>query len=145
MEAPPINFPIFGTNFLEVPMLDIRKIRENPDFYREETRKKNSAVDLADVLTLDEKRRTLISQVESLKAVRNTASKKIGELKKAGQDASGPVEEMRQVGDQIAALDHQVKAIEDEQTDLLMRIPNIAHSSVPEGESSAQNVTVRSW
>lgn len=126
-------------------MLDIRKIRENPEFYRAETKKKNSAVDVADVLALDEKRRALIAEVESLKAVRNTASKKIGELKKAGQDASAPVEEMRVVGDKIAELDHQVKAVEDEQTDLLMRIPNIAHSSVPEGTSSEDNVVARSW
>jgi len=126
-------------------MLDIRKIRENPEFYRVETKKKNSAVDIADVLALDEKRRTLLVEVEGLKAERNAASKQIGELKKSGQDASAPVEAMRVVGDKISALDHQVKAVEEEQADLLMRIPNVAHASVPEGVSSEDNVVARSW
>lgn len=126
-------------------MLDIRKIRENPDFFRAETKKKNSAVDIADIIALDEKRRTLIAEVERLKAVRNTASKQIGELKKAGQDASSAVEEMRVVGDQIAVLDQQVREVENEQTDLLMRVPNMPHESVPEGTSSEDNVVARTW
>ena len=126
-------------------MLDIKKIRENPEFYRLETEKKNSGIGIDEVLELDIKRRELIAGTEKLKAERNAASKKIGELKKAGQNADSAVEEMRAVGDKIAELDAKIRLVDEEQTDKLLRIPNIAHSTTPEGRSSENNVVVRSW
>jgi len=126
-------------------MLDIRKIRENPEFYRLETEKKNSGVGIGEVLELDVKRRELIAETEKLKAERNAASKKIGELKKAGQNADHAVEEMRVVGDKISELDAKIRLIDEEQTGKLLHIPNVAHSTTPEGRSSEDNVTVRSW
>ena len=60
-------------------MLDIGKIRENPEFYHSETQKKGSAIDLMSVLSIDEERRTLLTEVEKLKSERNAESKlKIG-------------------------------------------------------------------
>ena len=126
-------------------MLDIKKIRENPEFYRLETEKKNSGIGIDEVLELDIKRRELIAGTEKLKAERNAASKKIGELKKAGQNADSAVEEMRAVGDKIAELDAKIRLVDEEQTDKLLRIPNVAHSTTPEGRSSENNVVVRSW
>jgi seryl-tRNA synthetase len=126
-------------------MLDIKKIRENPEFYRVETKKKNSSVSIDEVLELDGKRRELISETEKLKAQRNAASKKIGELKKAGQNADSAVEEMRIVGDKISELDGKIRLIDEEQTNKLLHIPNVAHSTTPEGSSSENNVTIRSW
>ena len=126
-------------------MLDIKKIRENPEFYRAETEKKNSGISIDEVLELDVKRRVLLAETEKLKAQRNAASKKIGELKKTGQNADSAVEEMRSVGDKIADLDSKIRIIDEEQTDKLLRIPNVAHPSAPEGKSSEENVVVRSW
>ncbi len=125
-------------------MLDIRKIRENPEFYREETRKKGTTVDLADILALDEKRRAITAETEKLKALRNTESKRIGELKKKGENADSAVLEMRTLGDKIAELDADLKKIDFEQTEKLMHVPNIAPTA-PEGESSADNVVRKSW
>ncbi|MCL2100646.1 MAG: serine--tRNA ligase [Fibromonadales bacterium] len=126
-------------------MLDIKKIRENPEFYRLETEKRNSGISIDEVLELDAKRRELIAETEKLKAERNVASKKIGELKKAGQNADSAVEEMRSVGDKIADLDSKIRIIDEEQIDKLLRIPNVANSATPEGKSSEENVVVRSW
>jgi len=126
-------------------MLDIKLIRENPEFYQTETAKKNSQVSITSVLDLDVQRRKLLTEVENLKSQRNTVSKQIGELKKKGEDASAIMEEMRKVGEHIAELDTQVRAIEDEQTNLLLHIPNVPHSSCPEGKSAEDNVVVRSW
>jgi seryl-tRNA synthetase len=126
-------------------MLDIRKIRENPDFYRAETEKKNTAVSIDEVLALDTERRPLLSEAENLRAKRNAASKQIGELKKSGQNADSAVEEMRQVGEQISAIEAKVKELDEQQTTRLLHIPNIAHSSSPEGKSSEDNVVVRTW
>ena len=126
-------------------MLDIKLIRENPEFYQAETAKKNSQVSITSVLDLDEKRRKLLTEAENLKSQRNTVSKQIGEAKKKGEDASAIMEEMRKVGERITELDGQIRAIEDEQTSLLMHIPNVPHSSVPEGKTAEDNVVVRSW
>jgi seryl-tRNA synthetase len=121
-------------------MLDIRKIRENPEFYRAETQKKGSTIDIMDVLALDDKRRSLLAEVERLKSERNAESKKIGEAKKRGENPEEAMTAMRALGDRISELDLQVKIIDDDQTEKLMHIPNIAHTSTPEGKSSADNV-----
>ena len=90
-------------------MLDIRKIRENPEFYHIETQKKGSSIDLMSVLAIDEKRRTLLTEVEKLKSERNAESKRIGEAKKRGENADEAVQAMRVLGDKIAALDNEMK------------------------------------
>ncbi|NLO24187.1 MAG: serine--tRNA ligase [Fibrobacter sp.] len=126
-------------------MLDIRKIRENPEFYQIETQKKGSAIQIEELLKIDEKRRDLLTQVEQLKRERNSSSKMIGEAKKRGEDAEEAVLSMRKLGDEIAEIDNQMKALDAEQTELLMMIPNVAHPSTPEGKTSEDNVTVSTW
>jgi len=101
-------------------MLDIKFIREN----------------------LDERRRSLLTDVEALRARRNEVSKQIG---KTGEKPPQVIEEMRQMGDRIKALDEQVGAIEEQLNDLLLRIPNIPHTSVPIGKDESDNIVVRSW
>jgi seryl-tRNA synthetase len=122
-------------------MLDIRKIRENPDFYRERLGRRNAGDDLliAQVLQLDEKRRKLLQESEALKAERNKASKEIGALKAKGGDVAEKSAQMKAVGEQISALDRELATLETEQNDLLLRIPNAPHESVPVGKTSADN------
>lgn len=126
-------------------MLDIKLIRENPEFYQTETAKKNSQVSISEVLELDVKRRKLLTETETLKSTRNTVSKQIGDLKKKGEDAAPIMEEMRKVGERIAELDHLVRAVEEEQTQLLLHIPNVPHKTCPEGTSAEQNVVAKTW
>ncbi len=122
-------------------MLDVRKIRENPDFYRERLARRNSGDDLliAQVLVLDEQRRKRLQENEALKSERNRTSKEIGAIKSKGGDASEPTARMKLVGDQIAKLDQELATIETEQSDILLRIPNINHDSVPVGTSAEDN------
>ena len=122
-------------------MLDIRKIRENPDFFRERLALRNAGDDLliAKVLGLDEKRRKLLQEGEALKSERNKASKEIGALKAKGGDVAEMSAQMKAVGEQIAGLDKELAGIESEQTDLLLRIPNTPHESVPIGKTAADN------
>ena len=68
-------------------MLDIKKIRENPEYYIAETEKKYTTVSLKDVLAIDNERRPLLTEVERLKSERNAESKRIGDLKKKGENA----------------------------------------------------------
>src|SRR5699024_11822573 len=94
---------------------------------------------------LDEKRRKLIAESESLKAKRNDVSKQIPKLKKEGKDADAVIQEMREVGDKIASLDDELKAIESQLEQLMLSIPNIPHESVHVGEDEDDNEQVDKW
>ena len=122
-------------------MLDIRKIRENPDSYRERLARRNSGDEkLIDrVLVLDEQRRKRLQEGEALKSERNRASKEIGAIKAKGGDIAEVSAKMKAVGDQIARIDQETAVIESEQTDLLLHIPNVTHDSVPVGKGPADN------
>jgi len=122
-------------------MLDIRKIRENPDFYRERLARRNAGDEklIAHVLVLDEKRRKHLQESEALKSERNRASKEIGAIKAKGGDIAEVSAKMKAVGEQITRLDQELAGIENEQTDLLLRIPNVNHDSVPVGKGPEEN------
>jgi len=122
-------------------MLDIRKIRENPDFYRERIARRNSGDEklIAQVLVLDEQRRKLLQEGEALKSERNRTSKEIGAIKAKGGDTTEVSAKMKAVGEQIAKIDQENAAGEAELTDILLRIPNINHDSVPVGKTSEDN------
>jgi len=123
-------------------MLSLQFIRENPDLVREALQKRQFSEPIDDILALDERRRRLLTEVEALRARRNEVSKQIG---KTGEKPPQVIEEMRQMGDRIKALDEQVGAIEEQLNDLLLRIPNIPHTSVPIGKDESDNIVVRSW
>ena len=92
-------------------MLDIKKIRRQPDWFKEKLATRGvKAEEIDEVLELDQKRRDLLQKVETLKAQRNEASKKIGEAKRNGESADEAIAETRDLGDQIKALDEQVDA-----------------------------------
>lgn len=123
-------------------MLSLQFIRENPDLVREALQKRQFSEPIDDILALDERRRSMLTDVESLKSRRNEVSKQIG---KTGEKPPQVIEEMRQMGDRIKALDEQVGAIEEQLNDLLLRVPNIPHPSVPIGKDESGNIVVRSW
>ena len=108
-------------------MLDIKRIRQNPQELLDALKKRNSTIDVSELLTLDAARRDALGQVEALKNRRNEESKKIAQVKKAGGDASEIMEEMRKVGDEITALDKQVNEIDEKINFILMRLPNLPH------------------
>src|SRR5512137_3008146 len=95
-------------------MIDINLIRENPDLVRKALRDRQmDAAPVDTILKLDEKRRSLLSEAEALKAERNAVSKEIGKMKDATERQS-KIEAMRQVGDKISALDKEVAGVEEE-------------------------------
>jgi seryl-tRNA synthetase len=124
-------------------MLDLNVIREKPDLVR--TSLQNRQMDASpvdDILRLDEKRRTLLTQVEALKAERNVVSKEIGKLKDAAEREQ-KIAAMREVGDKIAALDKEVTEVEAELNGLTAALPNISDERTPIGASEDENVVLR--
>ncbi|MDA0578392.1 MAG: serine--tRNA ligase [Verrucomicrobia bacterium] len=124
-------------------MLDVKRIRENPDWVRQGLNARGASTDAVDtLLRLDEERRRLLTEVETLKSQRNAASKQIGELKKKGEDTTAAQAAVRDVGEQIAALDVRVRASEEETQRGLLMIPNVPHASVPVGQDDAANPVI---
>jgi seryl-tRNA synthetase len=126
-------------------MLDIKFLRQNIDFVRKKMNERGQAVNLNDFVALDEKRRSVLLEVEILRNERNTASKEIGERKKKKEDASGLIARMSEVSDRIKELDESLKKIEDDLRNILMVIPNVPHESVAYGTSSEDNPVIRVW
>ena len=124
-------------------MLDLNLIREQPDLVR--TALKNRQMDpspVDDILRLDEKRRSLLTQVETLKAERNAVSKEIGRTKDA-TEREEKIAAMREVGEKIAALDKEVAEVEAELNSILSAMPNIPDARTPVGTSEDDNVVLR--
>lgn len=124
-------------------MLDINLIREKPDIVRKAlTDRQMDASPVASILELDEKRRTLLGQVEALKAERNAVSKEIGKMKdEAGRKSK--IEAMRIVGDKITELDGRVTEVETELNDLMSNLPNIPDERTPYGKDDSENVVIK--
>ncbi len=126
-------------------MLDIKFIRENSYQVKQGIANKNETDKVDELLSLDAKRREIITKVEELKAERNKVSSQIPKMKKAGEDTTAILAEMKKVSDQTAELDTKLREIEEKLTDILMFIPNIPHESVPIGKTVDDNVIVREW
>jgi len=129
-------------------MIDIKRIREQATAVKENCVRKNTDPSRIDaILELDGQRRTLIQQVEDLKARRNEVSQRVARLKtQPGADQSETdqlIAEMRGVGDEIKNLDEQLRSIDAALEDHMLWIPNIAHDSVPVGKDADDNVEVR--
>ena len=113
-------------------MLDIKKIRQEPDFYKEKLATRGvKPEEIDEVIALDKKRRELLQQTETMKAQRNEASKKIGEAKRNGESADAAIKETRELGDKIKELDTEVEANDAELHDKMAHLPNVPHDGVP--------------
>jgi len=128
-------------------VLDIKFIREKPDFVRQRlaTRGAGDEKLIDGILQADEQRRKALAEVETLKATRNRVSKEIGALmgQKKLAEADAKKVETKTLGDQIAALDSQAKDAESKRDEMLLRLPNLPHESVPYGKSAQDNPEVR--
>ena len=129
-------------------MLDIRLIREKPDFVAERLaiRGETSAKEMvAKILEFDERRRAAETEGQRLKTERNRASKELGARKAKGEDISAAAAEVRAIGDRITQLDTQAVEAEAAQLDALLATPNLPHPGCPIGKSAEDNPVVRVW
>jgi seryl-tRNA synthetase len=126
-------------------MLDLKFIRDNIDTVRENIKNKNESTQVDSILNLDEQRRKVIQEVESLKNIRNIVSKEIAELKKNKQNADDKISSMKDVSDKIKMLDEELRTIESDIEQVVLKIPNMTSLNVPVGKSAADNKIVRTW
>jgi len=128
-------------------MLDIRLIREKPDFVRERLamRAGGDETKIDDVLRVDIERRKAETALQQLNADRKRLSKEIGGKKSRGEPTDDLEPRVREIGEKIADLNGQATAADEKQNDLLLRIANLPHESVPIGKDAAANRLVRTW
>ncbi len=126
-------------------MLDTRFVREHIDFVQEKLAQRGPDIDLSRFSRLDQERRDILREVETLRGERNTVSKEIGQRKKHKEDASDLISKMGDVSAHIRELDETLKETETQFDDFLMTIPNIQHESVVSGTDSADNPVMRKW
>lgn len=124
-------------------MLDIKRVRQNPELVAEALRQRRSGLELSEFLVADERRRQLLVEREDLQRIRNEVSERVRDLRREGQDAQDLMEHVRRENEQIKALDARIKELDRALDDFLLRIPNIPHASVPEGMGEEDNQVVR--
>ncbi len=125
-------------------MLDIQFFRENPDLVREGLTKRHQETTSVDqVISLDEKRRELIQEVERLRAERNQESKVISKVKDP-DERQEKIAAMRAVGDQLDGLEVELNGVEADLQALLGTFPNIPDMRVPVGQDESENELIKS-
>ena len=126
-------------------MLDIALIREQPEQVKGALRSLNAdPLQVDTVLALDARRRTLLKEVEALRAERNRVSKQISQLRDQAEREQ-LIAEMRQVGDRIVELEAQLRQVESDLKTAMLAVPNLPHGSVPAGPDETHNVVLRGW
>jgi len=130
-------------------MLDIRLIREKPDFVRERLAARGGGDDakIDEFLALDVGVRKTQTELQRLYAERNRLSKEIGTTRGKGEDASELVKQVNAVANEINKLEQESlkEGSELREQTLLLEIPNLPHESVPIGRDPSANRVVRSW
>lgn len=128
-------------------MLDLNFVRENPDRIKKALVDLNTEAPIDEILELDEKRRVLLKEVESLRAERNAGSKAVGALLRDGKkdEAEALKQRMGEVGNRINELDEELRQVEADLFEKQLWVPNMPHESVPAGPDESHNVIVRSW
>ena len=119
-------------------MIDLADLRQRPEAYQKAADRKRIKVNVADALSLDEKRRTLIARTEEMRAEKNAASKKIPGLK--GKEKEKLIKDMRALGEELKAREEELMALETQWNALLLSLPMIPHTLVPIGKDESENV-----
>ena len=128
-------------------MLDIELLRKNPEFVKERLRlRREDYPRLVDeALRLDEERRSILKDLEALRAERNALSKEIGKRKSKGEQTAELEGKVKEIKEKIEGLEDKLSKVEEQLKSVMLSIPNIPHQSVPVGKDETENVEVRSW
>src|SRR5436190_3213471 len=129
-------------------MLDIRLIREQPDFVKARIATRGGDEDVAkvdEVLRVDAERRKAETTLQQLNADRKRLSKEIGGKRSRGETSDDLEAQVREIGDRISLLNEQTSAADEQQRALLLGIPNLPHANAPVGKDASANPVLRTW
>lgn len=123
-------------------MIDIKLIREDLAFVERVMELRGLSGVLSPVVETDERYRSLLREVEDLRAKHNKESKELGRMKERPPEM---LAELRELGEQVSELQNRTREAKEELDALLLELPNIPHESVPRGEDADDNVLIRTW
>ncbi|MEM2439791.1 MAG: serine--tRNA ligase [Candidatus Bathyarchaeia archaeon] len=129
-------------------MLDIKLIREKPEFVRENLARRGDPEYLKmldELIECDRLWRQNLKKLNELRREKNRITAEIASLKKRGEDVSTIVSRAKAVDEEIAVLEKLVADHEEKARNYLMLLPNLLHESVPVGKDENDNVVVRTW
>jgi len=121
-------------------VLDLKRIRDDPEGAREALARRGDADRLDPVLQLDSRRRALLPELEELRAERNRASKRIGELQRSGEDASEAIAAVRSSGEREKELDAELRGVSERLDAALAALPNLPDPSAPHEDEVLREV-----
>jgi seryl-tRNA synthetase len=130
-------------------MLDIKLFRETPEIIKANLKKRGwedediSIVD--EVIQNDVKWRKSRQEADTLKHERNVVTQEIADAKKQGEEISEKVQSMKEINEKIKNLDDDINRFLNKRNELLLKIPNLMHESVPLGKDDSENVPIRHW
>src|SRR3990167_9336354 len=119
-------------------MLSLNYIRQNPEKIKQNNRIRKCAIDVYEILRLDDEWRKLIAEADALRALVNEASM-------GGKPSVVEIERLREVKAKITNYELRITNTENELNILLIQLPNITHESVPVGKDETRNVVYKKW
>ena len=126
-------------------MLESKLLRGNIGFVVEQLKRRNFSFDVDEYNELENQRKIIQVQTQELQNLRNTKSKSIGQAKASGENIEPLLEEVSELGDKLNSAKDQLQKIQSKINEIVLSIPNIPHTSVPEGNSEDDNDEVFSW
>lgn len=126
-------------------MLDLKFIISNLEEVKEKTKARNYSFDFDSLIQKDALRKSVINEVEKLKADRNAISKQVGILKREGKDTTELQEQVKRDAGKMQELDGRLSEIDEEIRSMLLNIPNLIDDTTPVGKDETENVMVRKW
>ncbi|MBT4250720.1 serine--tRNA ligase [bacterium] len=126
-------------------MISIKDIRERPKFVQDALIQKGYDGSISDVSNIDSEYRNITMALENNRAEKNLVSKKVATLKRVGENADDKIAEMKKLGDLIKSLELELVDLKSKLSLKLEEMPNIPHSSVPQGKNEKENVIIREW
>lgn len=124
-------------------MLDIKFIRENKDIVQAGAKKKHVKINIDDLISLDDKRKDILTSIEKKRSEQNSISEKMP--KASPEDRQKMIDDMKVVKESLQKEEESLKAVMKDWQEAMLRVPNVPDMSVPDGDSDADNKEVKVW
>ncbi|RWR02032.1 seryl-tRNA synthetase [[Pantoea] beijingensis] len=126
-------------------MLDPNLLRNEPDAVAEKLARRGFKLDVDTLRSLEERRKVLQVETETLQAERNARSKSIGQAKARGEDIEPLRQEVNTLGERLDAAKSELDALQNEIRDFALTIPNLPADGVPQGKDDSENLEISRW
>ena len=126
-------------------MLDPRLFRSNLEEVAAQLARRGLTIDQSAFAALESRRKDIQVLTQNLQNQRNTRSKSIGQAKARGEDIQPLLDEVAHLGDDLKKYEQELEAIQAQLEEMLLDIPNILDTDVPDGKNEESNVEIKRW